>query len=183
MSRCIPHPVHLTREIRRILSKKINFLVRIGIKIKMIWETRCCTPSLFSFVYGPVSTFLCIILHQCYASVSNLKENIAIKNQCDLLNLFLFQIPSSTLLSSNYELLNTPTSNQTRNPQQTSPFVCTPNLHSVFYTTASTPDHPTEQCELQTAPLTNVNSMPLHLTVLIELQSTPLNCLNSRPPH
>ena len=80
MSRCIPHPVHLTREIRRILSKKINFLVRIGIKIKMIWETRCCTPSLFSFVYGPVSTFLCIIWHQCYASVSNFKENIGIQN-------------------------------------------------------------------------------------------------------
>ena len=46
----------------------------------MIWETRCCTPSLFSFVYGPVSTFLCIIWHQCYASVSNLKENRGIQN-------------------------------------------------------------------------------------------------------
>ena len=80
MSRCIPHPVHLTREIRRILSKKINFLVRIGIKIKMIWETRCCTPSLFSFVYSPASTYLCIISHQCYASESNFKLNIVIQN-------------------------------------------------------------------------------------------------------
>ena len=53
-----------------------------------------------------------------------------IKNQCDLLNLFLFQIPSSTPLSSNYELLNTLTSNQTSNPLQTSPFVFTPYLHN-----------------------------------------------------
>ena len=49
-----------------------------------------------------------------------------IEKQCDLLNLFLLQIPSSTSLSSIYELLNILTSNQTRNPLETSLFVFTP---------------------------------------------------------
>ena len=80
MSRCILHPVHLAREIRRMLSKKCNFLVRIGIKIKIKWETWYCTSYLFSFVYGPASTYLCIISHQCYASESNFKLNIGIQN-------------------------------------------------------------------------------------------------------
>ena len=121
-----------------------------------------------------------------------------IKNQYNLLNLFLFQIPSSTPSSSIYELLNALTSSQTRNPLQTSPFV----LHSIPplylsnnrvnsktpHRTKWTPNHLAEQCELQTTPLNNVNSRsthwtmrnPVHTIELFELQTTSMSNVNSR---
>ena len=46
----------------------------------MKWETRCNTPPLFSLVYGPVFTSLCIISQHCNASESNFKENLDIQD-------------------------------------------------------------------------------------------------------
>ena len=37
-------------------------------------------PSLFSFVYGPVFTYLCFFSHQYNASESNFKENLGIQD-------------------------------------------------------------------------------------------------------
>ena len=43
-------------------------------------ETKCYTPPPLFFVYDPVSTYVYIISHQCYASESDFKENIGIQN-------------------------------------------------------------------------------------------------------
>ena len=79
---CIPHPVHLTRKIRRILSKRYKFLVGHNWYKNyqiMKLQTMCYTPP-FSFVYGPAFTYLCIISHQRNASNSNFKENLGIQD-------------------------------------------------------------------------------------------------------
>ena len=46
----------------------------------MKWEMRCNTPSPFSFAYGLVFTYLCIISNQCNAPERNFKENLGIKD-------------------------------------------------------------------------------------------------------
>ena len=37
-------------------------------------------PPFFSFVYGPVFTYLCIISHQCNAFKSNFEENFGVRD-------------------------------------------------------------------------------------------------------
>ena len=37
-------------------------------------------PPLFSFIYGPAFTYLCIISHHCDASESNFKENLGMQD-------------------------------------------------------------------------------------------------------
>ena len=74
-----------------ILSKKCNFLVRLGIKSIFIYFTT--TIPLFSFIYGPVFTYLCIIWHQCNAFESNFKETL------DIQGIFIHQ-KASYLVSS-----------------------------------------------------------------------------------
>ena len=67
----------MTRKARRILYKKCNIFVRLSIKK---WETKCYPPPPFSFVYGPVFTYLWIISHQCNASESNFKDNLGVQD-------------------------------------------------------------------------------------------------------
>ena len=70
----------------------------------MKWETRCKTPSLFSFVYGPAS--MCIISHQYNAS-KKYKENIGIQdilinqNALNLVNTLLLTIATSVKVWDN----------------------------------------------------------------------------------
>ena len=71
------------------------------------------------------------------------------------------------------------------------PFVFSPYTRSVFNTAVLTSDHPTEQCELQTTLLNNVNVRPPHWTmwtlnhhtVQYELQINPLNNMYSKKSH
>ena len=46
----------------------------------MKWETSCCIPSRFYFVYGPASTYMYIISHQCNEFESDFKQKKGIQN-------------------------------------------------------------------------------------------------------
>ena len=64
---------------------------------------------LFSFVYGPAFTYLCIISHQCNAFKSNFKENMNIlipRKASDLGNSLLLRFATSVNVWDNMASLD-----------------------------------------------------------------------------